>query len=275
MSNRSLSPLESKLILHLEWEKQPVVSIEDAMKIMGVSYDHARQLLHGLVRDRWLARIQSGKYELIPAERGEYAFPDTNPLFLGSMLVQPYYYSFATAAFFHGLSTQASQMVFIATSQDLSRRRLVREKEYRLVLLPEYKFFGWSEMDAYGSRVNMAEPEKAVLDSLDHPLYAGDIPELATMLWRGRNRLEWQKMVEYAMRFRSRALLQRLGYLLEAIEIPIEPQIRKFLLEKTITNGKCYLGQPGRWGTGGEYSSTWRVVDNIPRKELIAELQVK
>jgi len=275
MSTRSLSPLESKLILHLEWEKQPVVNIEDAMKILGVSYDHARQLLHGLVRNRWLVRIQPGKYELIPAERGEHAFPDTNPLFLGSVLVQPYYFSFATAAFFHGLSTQASQMVFIATSQNLPRRRLVREKEYRLVFQPEHKFFGWSEVDAYGSQVNMAEPEKAFLDSLDHPAYAGDIPEVAAMLWRGRNSLDWQKMVDYAVRFRSRTLLQRLGYLLDAVKISIDSKVRRTLLEKAVAEGKCYLGQPAHWGTGGEYSSTWQIVDNLPRKELFAELEVK
>jgi predicted transcriptional regulator of viral defense system len=275
MSTRSLSTLESKLILHLEWEKQPVINVEDAMKILGVSYDHARQLLHDLARNRWLVRIQAGIYELIPAERGEYAFPDTNPLFLGSVLVQPYYYSFATAAFFHGLSTQASQVVFIATSKDLPRHRLVRGKEYWLVFQPEYKFFGWSEVDAYGSRVNMADPEKAILDSLDHPAHAGDIPEVAAMLWRGRIRLDWKKMFEYSMRFRSRALLQRLGYLLDVVKIPIINEVRNSLLEKIVANGKCYLGQPNRWGKGGDYSSTWRVVDNIPRNELYAELAVK
>jgi len=275
MPNRSLSPLESKLILHLEWKKQPVINVKDAMKILGVSNDHARQLLHDLARDRWLARIQAGKYELIPAERGEYAFPDTNPLFLGSVLFRSYYYSFATAAFFHGLSTQSSQVVFIAISQNVPRRRLVRAKEYRLVFQPEHKFFGWSEVDAYGSPVNMAEPEKAVLDSLDHPSYAGDMPEIAGMLWRGRNSLDWQKMVEYAMRFRSRALMQRLGYLLDAIKIPIDVKTRSLLQEKAVAVGKCYLGQPSRWGTGGDYSSTWRVVNNIPRKELVAELEVK
>ncbi|MBN1453274.1 MAG: hypothetical protein JW963_19830 [Anaerolineales bacterium] len=263
------------MILHLEWEKKPVISIEDAMKILGVSYDHARQLLHDLVRDRWLARIQAGKFEVIPAERGEYAFSDTNPLFLGSVLIWPYYYSFATAAFFHGLSTQASQTVFIATPQDLPRRRLVREKEYRLVFQPEYKFFGWSEVDAYGSRVNMAEPEKAVLDSIDHPAYAGDIPEIAAMLWRGRNSLDWEKMIDYGACFRSRALLQRLGYLLETVNIPMKAEVLSSLLNKAVADGKCYLGQPGRWGTGGAYSSTWKVVDNVPRKELFAELEVK
>jgi predicted transcriptional regulator of viral defense system len=275
MSTRSLSPLESKLILYLEWEKQPVVNIKDTMKIIGVSYDHARQLLHGLARDRWLARIQPGKYELIPAERGEHAFPDTNPLFLGSVLVQPYYYSFATAAFFYSLSTQASHMVFIVTSQNLPRHRLVREKEYRLVFQPEHKFFGWAVVNAYGSQVNMAEPEKAVLDSLDRPAYAGDIPEVIAMLWRGRNSLDWQKIVEYAVRFRSHSILQRLGYMLDAAKIPIHPETRSTLLEASVAETKCYLGQPARWGTGGKYNSTWRIVDNIARKELFAELEVK
>lgn len=35
--SRFLSALESQLILRLEWEKQPVVTIEETMAILGVS----------------------------------------------------------------------------------------------------------------------------------------------------------------------------------------------------------------------------------------------
>lgn len=42
--SRPLSPLKSKLILHLEWEKQPVVTVQEAMDILDCSYDHARQI---------------------------------------------------------------------------------------------------------------------------------------------------------------------------------------------------------------------------------------
>ena len=158
---RSLSPLESRLILHLEWEKQPVVTIEETMAILGCSYDHTRQVLHRLAQRHWLARITPGTYELIPAERGEHAFPDTNPLFIGSTLVEPYYFSFATAAFFYGLSTQAAATVYIATTVRKGRRLLtVRGKAYRLVVQPAHKFFGAVEVDAYGNQVMMAEPEK-------------------------------------------------------------------------------------------------------------------
>lgn len=274
-SSRSLSPLEARLILRLEWEKQAVVTIEDAKQILNVSYAHARQVLHRLARDRWLAPIKPGLYELIPAERGEHAFADTNPLFIGSALIEPYYFTYATAAFFYGLTTQAGQTVYLATIHGRPRRMLVREKEYRVVLQPERKFFGFSEVDAYGSQVNMADLEKTILDSLDQPGYAGDIPEVAGMLRLGKSRLDWHKLVAYAVRFQSRSLLQRLGHLVDLLNVGIEPEARETLLAAASGKTKCYLGLPRRWNLGGAYDSTWRVVDNIPSSELLSEIEVR
>ena len=273
--SRSLSPLESKLIMHLEWEKQPVVTIKQAMDILDCSNDHARQVLHRLTRRRWLIPITPGTYELIPAERGEHAFPDTNPLFIGSTLVIPYYFSFATAAFFHGLSTQASATVYIATTVRKKRRLLtVRGKTYRLVVQAAHKFFGAAEVDAYGTRVMMADPEKTVTDSFDRPGYAGDVPEVAAMLWRGQGRLDWGRLADYALRVRSQALVQRLGYLADALQLPLKGPARTRLLD-TVGRSTPYLGRTGRWGTGGEYDATWHVVDNVPRQELLAEIEVR
>jgi predicted transcriptional regulator of viral defense system len=275
MAHRSLSPLEAKLILRLEWDKQAVLKIEDAMRILGISYDHARQILHRLARDQWLAFIQPGKYELIPAERGEYAFKDTNSLFIGSSLIDPYYFTYATAAFYHGLTTQSASTVYLATTHGRPRQMMVRDKEYRIVIQPAYKFFGYAQINAYGSQVNMAEPEKTILDCLDRPRYAGDIPEIAGMIQRGRSKLDWNKLVDYAVRFNSRAILQRLGYLLDLFQAPIESDVRNRLLSEASGITKCYLGQPRRWKTGGDYHSIWRVIDNIPRQELLAEIEVR
>lgn len=272
--SRPLSALESQLILRLEWEKQPVVTIEEAMAILDVSYDQARQVLSRLARRRWLAPIVPGKYELIPAERGEHAFTDTNPLFIGSVLVTPYYFSYATAAFFHGLSTQAAATVYIATPVRREGVFVVRDKEYRLVRQPEHEFFGATEVDAYGSRVQMAEAEKALLDCLDRPQYAGDIPEVAAMLWHGKGRLDWPRLADYALRFRSQSLAQRLGYLADRFSLLVDDDARRRLLSGTGKN-TCYLGQPGRWGRGGEYDAAWRVVDNVPRRELLGDVEVR
>jgi predicted transcriptional regulator of viral defense system len=273
MTPRSLSPLESSLILKLEWDKHFVVTTDDVIRILGISNDHARQVLHRLARDRWLALIAPGKYELIPAERGEFAFADTNPLFIGSALVAPYYFTYATAAFYHGLTTQAASVVYLATMHGRPRQIQVREKGYRLVIQPAHKFFGFVEANAYGTKVNMAEQEKVILDCLDRPGYAGDIPEITGMIQRGKSHLDWQKMIVYAARFKSQALLQRLGYLLDLLNIAVDSKVRNMLLTEAQGNSKCYLGQPRRWHTGGKYNPTWRVVDNIPRQELMAELE--
>jgi len=163
----------------------------------------------------------------------------------------------------------------VATTVRTGRRTyLVRGKEYRLVLQPTDKFFGAVEVDAYGSRVRMAEPEKTVVDALDRPEYAGDIPEIAGMLRRGEGRLNWHKLAEYGLRYRSQALIQRLGYLLDLLQSPAAAQVHDPLLAG-VGKSTPYLGRPGKWGTGGEYDPTWHIVDNVPRRELLAEIQVR
>ena len=260
--------------MHLEWEKQPVVTIEQAAAILDCSYDQARQVLHRLTRRRWLAPITAGVYELIPAERGAHAFPDTNPLFLGSTLVEPNYFSYATAAFFHGLSAQAGATVYIATTTRKGRRLLtVRGKSYRLVLQPAYRFFGAEDVDSYGHRVMMASREKTVIDALHRPAYAGDIPEIAAMLWRGKGQLNWDHLTDHALRYQSQALCQRLGYLADRLDLPLDGAARERLLSY-VGKSTPYLGRPARWDTGGNYDATWRIVDNVPRQELLAEIQV-
>lgn len=272
---RTLSTLGAKLILHLEWEEQNVVTAEEVMLILDCSYDRARQVIHRLVRDGWLAPITRGKYELIPARRGQHAFADPNPLFVGSLLVTPYYFSYATAAFYHALSSQASATVYVATTaQPWKRVVAVRGTEYRLVHQGPERFFGAAEVDAYGTAVMMASPEKTILDCLERPAHAGGLPEVAAMLWRGKDRVDWQLVGDYALRFRSHSLVQRLGYLVDLLDIGIGAEARE-RIRCGVGTGTRYLGHLGRWGKGGEYNATWRIVDNLPRDELLSEIQVR
>jgi len=119
----------------------------------------------------------------------------------------------------------------------------------------------------------MAEPEKTILDSLDRPAYAGDIPEIAAMLWRGKGRLDWDQLAGYALRFRSQALLQRLGHLTDCLEIPFDKPTRTRLLA-ALGKSTPYLGRPSQWGTGGEYDGIWHIVGNVPSRELLSEIKV-
>jgi len=56
---------------------------------------------------------------------------------------------------------------------------------------------------------------------------------------------------------------------------PVHGSFSDKLLRTGIGKSTPYLGRPGKWGTGGKYDSTWRIVDNVPRHELLAEIEVR
>lgn len=270
---RTLSTQETRLILSLEWEKQPFLTIQQAGQILSVSDDRIRVILHRLVKKGWLAPVVPGVFELIPAERGEVAFVDTNPLALGSVLADPYAFAYSSAAYFYGLTTQASTMVFLQTNTGKTHTVTARGKSYRITSVPDDLFFGIETVNAYGSSVKMTDPEKTVLDSLFRPETSGDIPEVAAMLWQGKNRFNWQKLTDYGLKYQSQSLIQRLGFLLDELKIEFPFTDRERLLQHVDKN-TCYLGRRAKWGQGGKQNTTWQVIQNVPNNEIHAEIQI-
>jgi len=127
----------------------------------------------------------------------------------------------------------------------------------------------------------MAEPEKAIVDSVDKVTYAGGIAEVAKVIHSARNKLvhggedglELTRLVDYALRMRSQALIARLGYLLETLEVPLPTQQQKKLLSG-ITKSETYLGSLRRWGKEGCYNKKWQIVINVPKEKLFAEIRI-
>lgn len=69
------------------------------------------------------------------------------------------------------------------------------------------------------------------------------------------------------------ALVQRLGYLADLLNLPVDAATKASLLAG-VGQSTLYLGRTRQWGSGGEHNATWRIVDNIPRRELMAEIEV-
>jgi predicted transcriptional regulator of viral defense system len=268
---RTLSALESELVMELEWQEKKLVTLQDVMDILGCSYGHARKLVHQLEKKRWLDRLAPGKYQFIPASRGREAVPDMNPLLAGSVLVDPYYYAYATANHFYGFSPQVPATVYVATTRTKPPTE-IRGVEYRFVSLDPAKFFGFHETKVYTAEVMMAEPEKAVVDSLDKMSYAGGIVEVVRVVHSARGQVDLDKLTDYALRMETHALVQRLGYLLETLGGTLPPKLEAKLLAG-IGRSKTYLGPIRQWGTGGDYNSKWQVVVNVPEAQLMGEIR--
>lgn len=268
---RNLSKQEASLVLELEWRGQRIVSRSEVIQTRNGNEKAADKLISSLRRKNWLERIGTGKYMLIPAERGPEGVADMNTLLLGSLVTFPYYFSYATANAFHNLSSQVRREVFIACQRKL-RPKLIREFMFRFIYLVKEKFFGYADTDAFGVKVMMAEPEKAVVDSVDKPDYAGGIAEVASIIARASRRCDWEKVVAYTLKMESIALVQRLGYLIDCVGIEVPSGMQEKLKEKIKKHSRTYLGAVRIWGPKGTFDGEWQLIVNVPREQILAEI---
>jgi len=264
---RSLSSNEAKVVLDLEWRNQATVRLAEIEAALGCSPAYARYVAHRLVHKGWLERLRPGLYQLVPAERGREGVADTNPLAAGALLVAPYFYSFGTACTHHGLTEQVFSEVYVATLSRL-RPRIVRGKRYMFVTVRESAFVGFSEVKVLGAPVRMATVERAVLDAVDRPRYAGGIGEVSHIVARAIRRLSWDALLELLRLFRKPALSQRLGYLLEFHGADIGPQTITALRGLIKPASKIALGPRAKWGRHGPLARHWNVIENVPHDVL-------
>jgi predicted transcriptional regulator of viral defense system len=265
---RTLSQNEAKVVLDLEWRNQKTVTLAELRAALGASESYARKLAHGLVKKGWLERLRPGLFQLVPADRGREGVADTNPLAAGAVLVSPYFYSFGTACTHHGLTEQVFSEVYLACQAE-RRSETIRDKRYVFVHVAEQRFFGFEEISVLGHAVQMATTERALLDAIDRPRYAGGIGEVSRIAARAAGRVSWDAVLGVARGWGSSALVQRLGYLLDLHSIDVPTEVREALLELVRPHSKIQIGPRRRWGTSGRLVQPWNVVENVPHDVLL------
>jgi predicted transcriptional regulator of viral defense system len=267
---RTLSKNEAKVILDLEWHGQKTVTLAELRDVLGASESYARYLAHRLVKKGWLERLQPGLFHLVPADRGREGIGDTNSLAIGAVLVSQAFFSFGTACTHHGLTEQVFAEVYLACREQ-RRPQMIRGRRYVFIRLSEHRFFGFEETLVLGQPVQMATQERALLDAIDRPQYAGGIGEVSQIAATAAEKVSWEALVDLARRWGSSALVQRLGYLFDLHEAEVPAEVRSGLLELVRPRSKIHLGSRQRWGTTGKLARLWNVIVNVPRDVLIPQ----
>ncbi len=266
---RTLSQNEAKVVLDLEWRNRKTVTLAELREALGASEGYARKLAHGLVKKGWLERLRPGLFQFVPADRGREGVADTNPLAAGAVLLSPYFYSFGTACTHHGLTEQVFSEVYLACQED-RRSESIRGKRYVFVRVPERLFFGFEEISVLGHAVQMATPERALLDAIDRSRYAGGVGEVSRIVQRAARKISWEVLLDLACKWSPSALVQRLGYFLDLHQVDVPGYARDALLALVRPQSKIQLGSRRKWGTSGKLVRPWNVVENVPRDVLVS-----
>ena len=266
-TTRSLSPQESRVVLHLAEHGNKEVGRQEIISILGVSPQAADHVIRSLRRKGWLERASWGRYLLIPAEMGPEALGQGNVLALASRIADPYYFGYGTAATHYGLTTQHRRVIWLVTPVRARDRHLL-DTEVRIVNPVARKFFGFSPVDVLGYPVMMSDREKTAIDCIDRPRLAGGEGEAATIFAMACRKMDWHKAASYLERIGSKTLVRRFGWLTEQVGADVAEDVRAQLRELAAGSGKSFFGpkkpKPGAIG----YQGAWQLAVNVSKDEL-------
>lgn len=255
---------EAGLIRAIEKRGLSIFTFDQAMELTPIGRDSAKKLIFNLVKKRVIQRLEKGKYLLIPStarEHGEYSEKGT---IIAAHLIDPYYLSYWTALKFYGWTEQPSNTIFIATTKQKAPLR-VKGITFKFIRLKDTRFFGYDGHRDGQYKVKVADKEKAIVDCLDQPRYSGEIVEVAKGIWNGRNEIDIEKVLGYAERMKNGAIIKRLGYLMETLEI-LTPEFRKRLLSR-VRRGIVSL-EPDRSKISGRIIPEWQLRENLDPENL-------
>lgn len=267
-SASSLSPEEASLLTTLAAEGRQVFTIDDAYECwQGDPITPER--LHRMVRKGWLERIERGRYVIIPFEAGPDREWSEDALVLASHLAKPSAVAYWSALHYWNLTEQIPRITYVQTTTRKWKRRIeAMGLRFQIVTITERKFFGLERVFVDDARVVVTDREKTLIDALDRPDLTGGIPEVAKALRTAVSSIDWDTVDTYLDRFGSGAVIKRLGYLVETLEVDMPDRDERLQAwMKRLTSGISKL-DPSSAREPHRIATQWRLWINVDEAGL-------
>ena len=260
---KGLGKLGSMLLSNLGADKKEVFNIKDAELASGIKGSKLRKILFNLTKNKWIERIERGKYIIIPLEAGKTAVYSTHPFIISRKLISPYYIGFSSALNYYGITEQVSATTFIITTKKKKTLNF-HSQNYQFISLDKKRFFGFFEEWFGDIKINISNKEKTIIDCLFIPKYIGSLIEIIKAF---KEKIDYERLYKYSIKMEDIATIKRLGYILDILNIKT-PIIKKLL--KKAKGGYCLLDTGGP--KQGNKNKKWRIIENISKKDLEVEL---
>jgi len=255
---------ESLLLSSLSEKGKTIFKMEDIATKLKCSYKYAKVLANNLTKKKWVIVLRRGVYLIVPLSAGVRSHYTEHEFVIASHLVSPYYIAYWSALNFYGFTEQTPFAVFVATTRRTKNREVLNTK-YNFVTLSKRKFFGFEPTAVSTYKINISDREKTLADALDHPEYCGGISEVAKSVWNAKEKVSMEKIVSYAERMGNIAIVKRLGYLVESLNMNVASEILS-KMRGMISQGMSAL-DPTR-PKKGTYNTRWNLLANISKETL-------
>ena len=271
IKNKNISFQANALLDSLIEDKKACFEIDTAYNILtNSSQDAVKRLLSDMTKRGLLMRVKEGVYYIIPFEQDPKTFmPDWHLLSQYLVGDAEYYIGYFSALQIHSLTTQPNLKEQIVVNKQIKPTTLfIKGIPFQFIYHNSTHFFGNTKtwIDSF-NRVQCSDLEKTIIDCLFKPEYSGGITEIAKAIYKIKDKIDYSKIVQYAKRFNSQAVIKRLGFLLELLEIK-HSAIDE--LQKMRTNSVVLL-EPS-YSKYGKIISRWAIQQNIDTESILSPI---
>jgi len=262
MRNKYISTQSSELLSYFNEQERVCFDYPEAFKALPESKESAvRELLSNMTKRGLLMRLREGVYYIIPYEADSETFmPDWHLIPQYIVKDAEYYIGYYSALQIHNLITQPSlKEQVVVSKQQRPSVITIKDVPFQFIYHNPDHFFGTSKIwiDSF-HKAQCSDLEKTIIDCLFKPDYAGGIVEIARAIHMAAGQIKYGKLLEYARRFKSQAVIKRLGFLLEALNISNDI-IGALQKEKTAS----YVLLDTELPKSGKMISRWGIQQNL------------
>ena len=265
---KTLGPVSANLISFLYSSNKIIFTLVDIENITGLRDGAARDLASRLIKRNIIARIKYGKYIIIPQEIGD------NVSYIGDWYVvareivksPDYYISYYSAMDIHNMITHPVTKVFVTTpKQEYNKQRVVGNTTFEFIYTNTKYIWGIQKFWVTKSeQVRVSDIERTTIDCLYRPKYCGGVMEIIKGLWIKKEKIDFDILFDYVIKFKKIVVIKRLGYILESLNL----QTANYLNElRTRINDKYYVLDP-LLSTEKTYKNFWKLIANIGPEEM-------
>jgi predicted transcriptional regulator of viral defense system len=267
MNTKTLSFQSSGLLQKLNQDNSSFFSLAKAYELLsGSSKPAVRRLLSDMTERGLLLRLKNGLFCIIPYDQNPSTyFPNWHLIAEHLAADANFYIGYYSAMEIHSLVTQPSLREQIVVDKQLKPASLkIKGHKFQFIYHNSTHFFGkkYIWIDNF-NKVPCSDLEKTFVDCLYKPDYAGGITEIAKAFFKSKEKIDYEKLLDYCRQFKAQSVIKRLGFLLEILNIN-NPIIGKLQQLKT---SSFILLEPS-YEKKGKLINKWSIQQNIETNDI-------
>ncbi len=217
----------------------PVFSLSDINQVIN-NRIYAKKFLRRMILNNKILRIKRNVYTL-----------HKDPFLLSTFILRPSYVSCVSALSYHKLITQIPKEIFCATLRN-SNSIKIRFDNIIIDTIINYNhtnyFFGFRKEKYDDFEILIAEPEKAIIDSISIvPIH---------IIEEAFEKIDEHKMIEYLKKIKKSSIIKRIGYLMEKNNYEVYENLKNFINYK-------YIPLDPLIKKSGKKNNKWNIIENV------------